>query len=914
MDKKSSSSGHRYVIGIDLGTTNCALSYIDLWNDDPRPVAFAIDQKETADTSVQAETLPSFLYLPPKSEWKRGQANLPLHRSEEPIPYFVGRAAREQASTSPDRVIASAKSWLCHARVDREAGILPWNSDEIIGDARMSPVAASAAYLRHLRLAWDNRMGELGEAHAFDNQLIVVTVPASFDEVAQKLTLSAAREAGYPMQSLRLLEEPQAAFYAYLAKKAEHKIKEDDLILICDIGGGTTDFSLFRAHDEGGKIAIERESVGDHLLLGGDNIDLSIAYMFEQKMCGDGRLASREWAQLVAATRVLKEKALADDDPGELHVSVASSGSSLFGGTKSASLPASQIRDRILEGFFPIVEADDRPEQQSDALKEMGLPYASDGAMTRHLAAFVEGRRISHVLFTGGTMKPPKLVERVCEQLGAWQDVPPHVLQNDHMDLACSLGASVFGRDVLRETKRIRSGYARTLYAEVAQEDGGHSLVCLIPKGHDSHEPIDIDGLDLSLWTEQPVRFQLFASRKRTTDRPGDIVSLAADEFSPLTPVYTKLSTRPDSNKKVKARLIKAGLQVQLTETGILELACRSREADIEKSWQLDFQVRGDSHESSDNRTTVDDDPSVLREARQLLQSYYGKKPGEPRGNPKYLLRDLEAATNVDRQDWNIATLRRIWPDLHEGMTRRGRTPGHEMSWLYLAGFSLRPGYGVELDEWRVAELWRGYQLGLSFGDDRQVMEQWWIMWRRVAGGLMKEAQEVLFDKLFPVLRKGDKVSPEIYMLIGSLERVSMDRKIKLGNQLVSQITSGKKDNVDRKIWALARMGSRQPLYAGAENIVRPKFIGDWHRQLAHLDASAKHYRSLALFWSQCGRVVDDREFDLPPDLREEFLQKLSSTNQPERMVAPVRAFVSMDEEARVALFGESLPAGLVLS
>jgi molecular chaperone DnaK (HSP70) len=940
----------RYLVGIDLGTTNSALAYVDTYAPSPEPKILPVPQWDTDGAAIDAEMLPSFLYLPTKAEWKRGQLKLPLHPGAEPPDYAVGRLARLKASLVPGRVIHSAKSWLCHPGVDREERILPWHSDDVVGDERRSPIEASAAYLRHLKDAWNARFTD-----RLETQDVVVTVPASFDEVAQRLTLQAAELAGLPRERLRLLEEPQAAFYYWLARKgAAAKLQETfgvapRTVLICDIGGGTSDFSLFTVAPaaDGGAPEIRRIAVSDHLLLGGDNIDLSLAHLLERGLAGGGaRLGSRSWAQLVFETRRLKEKALAEPapvagdpkdagsmDPGEqLFVSVAGEGASLFASARTASLTRAEVQAHILDGFFPEVPRDAEPRRQRGALTQLGLPYAQDGAITRHLASFLAGRDVDFVLFTGGTLKPEPLRDALAAQIAAWQGRPPVVLENDAMDLAVALGAAAYARVMRAAAGRIRGGYPRSLYVEVAsttagdpgagagKASGSTKLLCIVNKGFDSPAPLSLPALGLKLLTDKPARFQLFTSPRRE-DALGAVVHLGDDAFHPLPPLHARLDF---AGPGATHRLIDVGLEVALQETGILQLYLTHAPADggTPRRWQLDFNVRGTTVAPADGDgagapalTSARMPPEKLALAREKLEHHFGKKkrPEFEADNPKYLVRDLEAVLGAPRDSWDTPFLRSLWPYLEMGLNRRSRSVGHETSWLYLAGYALRPGYGFELDEWRVQELWRAFTAGLAFPTERQAEEQWYIMWRRVAGGLTREQQEQVFDRIFPAIRKGDVPSPEIYMLAGSLERIEMGQKVRLGNHLAQQIAAGRKQFIDQRMWALARLASRVPLYGGAQTIVRPRVIGEWYKELRGLDFRQAPYNRLTLFLSQGGRVVRDREFDLPEDLRSEFLKRLTAAGAPPEQAAVVQDFVPVDAAARTQLFGESLPAGLVL-
>lgn len=920
-----------FVVGIDLGTTNCALAYVDMTAAERVPQILPIPQWETPETTVISATLPSFYWLPIKSEWKRGQLRLPLHaRDGEPPDYAVGRVARSQASVVPGRVVHSAKSWLCHAGVSRQERILPWHSDEIVGVERRSPIEVSAAYLAHLKDAWNDALSEGLATRRLEAQDIVITVPASFDDAAQRLTLDAAEKAGFPRANIRLLEEPQAAFYHWLARGEAHRAQLSHLIaeramdkprpllvLICDIGGGTSDFSSFEISMTAGSSApqIRRVAVSQHLLLGGDNIDLALAHLLEPRLVGEGKqLSSRQWAQLTAQARQLKERALEGDGAAELtewHVAIAGEGSTLFGNTLTASVTRAEIVRLIVDGFFPDCARDDKPHARRAGLAELGLPYAADSAVSRHLAGFLAGRAVDALLFAGGTLKPQFLQERIRNLVASWQESAPIVLESTQLDLAVALGAAYSGAVRRDQTLHIAGGYPRSLYiAATRSGSSGSALVCIVPKGLEAGHSLAIDQLDLKAVVGRAASFQLFSATDRSQDRAGDVVPFDSARFHPLPPLHTKL----EAPGIVAGALVGVGLEASITQTGLLELFCRHKSpAGSDHKWQLVFDVRAVQHRDEALATHNSVGSSVAAEkiaqAQSRIEALFGKKKAASSADhPKTLVKDIEQLIDRPRDQWDGAFLRSLWPAIESGANRRGRSVAHEAAWLWLAGFALRPGYGFALDEWRVAELWKVYQQGMSFPKERQVEDQWWILWRRVAGGLSREQQEKIFDKIFPALRQ-DTASSELYMLLASLERVDMTRRLRLGNHLVQPIAAGRKQFLDQRIWALGRVASRVPLYGGPEAIVRPKFVGEWLDQLKGSD-----YPKLSMLYSQAARLLGDREFDLPESMRVQAQDRLKALRAPEDLLRVTRELVAVDSEAQSRLFGESLPTGLILA
>src|SRR3984957_11402970 len=466
----------QFSIGIDLGTTNCALAFEGLGTAVAPREVLLVPQWETPTRFSEASTLPSFLYL--LSEDEAGQISNQRTLRAEWVP---GRIARTRAAESPGRVVHSAKSWLCHHGVDRTASFLPWRSDEIAVEKRISPIRASALLLEYLRAAWDARFA--AQVLRFDDQEVTITVPASFDAAAQRLTLDAAREAGFP-EGIRLLEEPQAAFYWWLERGADagEKAALTELsnwnvqhVLVVDIGGGTTDLTLFEIapRSENSLAGIKRIAVSDHLLLGGDNIDLAVAHRIESRLPPHEPLSEVQWNFLVARSRDIKERCLSDSSSGVFTVSVPGRGSSLLRTTLGAQIERAEIESIVLEGFFPECDAGDQPARTQAGLREWALPYAVDSAVTRYLAEFLHGRPVVEaILFNGGSLYPEVLRQRLQRQIARWRNgLEPRILENSEPSLAVARGAAHFGGIVHRHAQRIEAGAARAIYLEVHKTD-----------------------------------------------------------------------------------------------------------------------------------------------------------------------------------------------------------------------------------------------------------------------------------------------------------------------------------------------------------------------------------------------------------------------------------------------------------
>ena len=599
-------------VGIDLGTTHTALAYRPIDGDGPVEVLEVPQLVRPGDVRGRA-LLPSFLYLPHAQELPVGATQLPW--TPEPPAHVVGELARSLGAQTPIRLVSSAKSWLSHAGVDRRAATLPAGAPPEV--PRVSPLDASARYLAHLRDAWDHAVAQGDPARALAAQRVTLTVPASFDAVARELTVEAARQAG--LADVVLLEEPQAALYAWVEAMGDRWRKEvhpGDLVLVVDIGGGTTDFSLIAVVDRGGDLGLERIAVGDHILLGGDNMDLALAHALSEKLAREGRKLDR-W-QLLALThgaRQAKEALFGDPTLPSAAVAVPGRGSSLVGGALSTELTREELVQVLVDGFFPRVEVSAAPIAVRRAgLTTLGLPYASDPAVTRHLAAFLTRHRAgltgasapvalageaflhpTAVLFNGGVTKAEPLVTRLLEVAGGWLAAegapPPRVLPAADPDLAVARGAATYGRVRAGHGIRIRGGTARAYYVGVeAAMPAVPGLpppiraLCLAPMGMEEGTTADLPGEEMGLVVGEPVQFRLFASSNRREDRPGDAVE-DETELEEGPPVETALP----ADGRAAGEVVPVRLRAHVTEIGTLELECVDRGG---KAWRLEWNLR----------------------------------------------------------------------------------------------------------------------------------------------------------------------------------------------------------------------------------------------------------------------------------------------------------------------------------
>ena len=673
---------------------------------------------------------------------------------------MVGRLARGKAAEVPGRVAHSAKSWLCHHTTDRSAAFLPWGSEDIGNDRKISPIRASALILNALRGAWDDRFAGSGAEFRFDAQEITVTVPASFDAAAQRLTLEAAAEAGFPT-TVRLLEEPQAAFYRWLEQhgstgelwgRLPNPDAEVHHVLVVDIGGGTSDFSLFelRPGGAGAVSAIKRIAVSDHILLGGDNIDLALAHLVEPRLAGDGgKLSGGQWDTLVARCRDLKERALSDDgSPDQVFpLSIPGRGSGLVAGALSAQLTRTEIEAVLLDGFFPKCDADARPYKTRTGLKEWGLPFAADSAVTRHLADFLRDRpRVDAVLFNGGALYPERLRERLQREIGKWQQGdPPPVLDNPEPDLAVARGAARFGKILHQRTERIEAGAARAVFLEAHEKSSGGgegraapSLVCVLPRGAAPEQTFEIADRPLELRINRPVRFQAHSSTRHGKAKAGDVVDWNDRDFHPL-PALETVARVEDGEGTVPV-----ALAAKLNELGLLQVSCVSTDPDLRRTWPLEFNLRPHERDVASGAAAVqaeaNADPKAVAAAGERIRSLFGQPlKKKDKLSATRLLASLEKILGMPKGEWNWVLVRALWPALEGCMACRRTSIEHEEAWLILAGFLLRPGFGAPLDEARIDGLWKLRDAGLCFPGKRIKLQEY-ILWRRLAGGLTRRA------------------------------------------------------------------------------------------------------------------------------------------------------------------------------
>ena len=606
----------KYIVGIDLGTTNSALACCDATaaegksQIEVRSIPQLVDLKEVAERTL----LPSFLYIPGEFDFPKGSLALPWESEPQLV---IGELARKRGAESPNRLVASAKSWLSYAAVNRTAPILPWQAPEEV--PKLSPVEASSQFLQYLRTVWDS--GGAGEQKqcALAEQDVLLTVPASFDEEARELTRRAAEQAGY--DHVTLLEEPQAAFYAWLESQGDawrHRIKVGDLVLVCDIGGGTTDFSLIMVSEESGELTLKRVAVGDHILLGGDNMDLALARFLQQRLETSGnRIDIWQLQGLWHQCRMAKQKLFESPKTQTLPITLLGKGTKLVGGTIKTELAREDLSQILVEGFFPKVGSDELPARHRRVVfQELGLPDAADPAITKHVGGFLseqvrnspEAAGIrrgasglacpTHILFNGGVMKAAVLRDRVVEVLNSWLRQEgfealgkEQILEAPHLEHAVARGAAYYGKARRGRGVRIRSGASRTYYIGIESSmpavpgmEAPLKALCVVPFGMEEGTEAAIPDREFGLVVGEPAEFRFLSSSVRKQDQVGSLLEDWGDDIEERSPLHVTLKLDGQVGKIVPVRL-----ETRVTELGTLEVWCVSRDG---HRWKLELNIR----------------------------------------------------------------------------------------------------------------------------------------------------------------------------------------------------------------------------------------------------------------------------------------------------------------------------------
>lgn len=947
----------RYAVGIDLGTSHTVVAYADLAATAPSVQLFHIPQWVAAGQVAALPCLPSVRYHPAVGELPTAQATAfaaaisHLNDTASPAP-VLGTWARDLGAQVPGRLVSSAKSWLSHTGVDRTAAILPWGAAEDV--ARVSPVQASASYLAHVRGAWNAEF-----PHApLEAQDLTLTVPASFDEGARALTLEAAALAGLPR--LRLLEEPQAVCYDWLLQHRQTlqtELADCRLLLVVDVGGGTTDLTLIQiAHAEHDPLPqLTRIGVGDHLMLGGDNMDLALAHHVECQWGSNQALSAARLSQLVQRCRLAKEALLSAEAPDEVSVTLLGGGSRLIGSSRSVSLPREQVQPWLLDGFLPLAPATERPRKRRSAIVEFGLPYPADPAITHHLAEFLqqhaqvartalgaeEGDCVGGfpvpdvVLLNGGVFRSRALTERLLAILAHWRGRPLRCLQHDRPDVAVACGAVAHA--LWRQQRLpalgagIGGGAARSYFLQLESGKTKQAL-CLLPRGTPEGVTVHVSAQRFALRLGQAVRFHLWSASDDGAPEAGQLLPLA-DSWLPLPTLVTVLHTPAGASAERRRTEVVVELEATMTEIGTLDI-CAVAVDETTARWPLRFDVR----QSADVATETD--PASVAQphpqwsaAIALLDRIFGDSAQRLEGREVRQLRaGLERCFGV-RETWELPLLRALFDALLQRSKRRRRSADHERVWLNLAGYCLRPGTGAALDEWRIAQLWPVYEQGVQFAAVSNNWSEWWTLWRRAAGGLTDVQQQELLQTVGAHLEQivtsrhtGQPLKgsyDDMLRLVAALERVPAPYRAELGHWLVGRLqklaqqhkthagTAAKGLESSSAWWVVGRLGARVSLYGQAQNVVAPEVAEAWLQAVLALDW--RKVETAAFAAVQIARLSGDRARDLPADTRALVLQRLADIKAPSVWSQMLSEVLPLAVAEQRLSYGEALPVGLRL-
>lgn len=917
----------RYIVGIDLGTTNCALAYIDTEQPLLSIHQFSIPQLTVPGKCDPLPTLPSFCYLAASGEWPQGALKLPW---KEEKGTFVGQLAKSHGAKVPPRLVQSAKSWLCNVAANRRDKILPIEAADL--SQRLSPVEASSKYLIHLRDAWNAAMAKGDPALELEEQEVIITVPASFDEVARNLTVEATRLAG--LNHFTLVEEPQAAFYSWISQhEQEWKkfFKEGDTILVCDVGGGTTDFSLIEIEEKGGLLSFQRKAVGDHLLLGGDNMDVALAHYIEDQLKQKGHppLESNQWMQLQAEARAAKEALLTSKNQERYSVSIQGTGSSVVKGSVSIEITRQEVESLLLNGFFgryPLKEALEL--KQSRGFRTMGLPYEDEPSITKHLAYFLKqtrlvetGKGVNYLLFNGGALKPTLFQESVEQSLKEWfPKTSLQTLSSISLDLAVARGAAYYGKVRRGLGVAIGGGLPRNYYIKIDVIDAtGKSTakaLTLLPRGseenHEFHPP-----QIFSLRPNMPVSFHVLTSHVRLEDREGDIIDIDPVELQPLPQIQTILRF---GKKQQSEDMLPVKLGIRLSPIGTIDLWLDSQKS--EHRWELEFQTRSvtgqepliqnSSHFGKDETF----DKGHLEEAKKTIEHLFQQKSTL---KPTQIMEHLEAQIGKSRREWGLSLLRELWTPLLAAAVHRKITLEHEARWWNLAGYFLRPGFGYPLDDFRLKEMWKIVLSDFKSVKSGDTLIQMWICFRRIAGGLSKGQQQQIAAELASTIldkktgeieiRKKGELYPysEKIRALASFERIELPLKIRLGNALVARIL--KESPLPFDYWALSRFGARHLLYGSAGQVVPKEVCEKWVEKLLHHQPTPANREEMIFLLIQLARKTDHRELNLSDAIVTKILEAYPLDHLKEWLLE----VKSMSEHDQEHAFGEQLPSGIAL-
>ncbi|MDF2577016.1 MAG: dnak3 [Chlamydiales bacterium] len=922
-------SSSRYIIGIDLGTTNTTLSYIDTHKKNFNSVypvqLWPAPQLVDLGVIKSEPMLPSCCYIARNNELPFGGTSLPWIKEQS---YIVGELARILGEKNPYQCVESAKSWLCYGQAYRNEKILPIKGPDT---ERISPLEASVRYITHLCKAWNHTMSKGNITEEMEQQQVVLTVPASFDEVARHLTVEAAKQAG--LQYITLLEEPQAAFYNWLHRSStpwQELFKESDQVLIVDVGGGTTDFSLIQAVKLDQEISLQRMAVGRHLLLGGDNIDLAITHYLEDKLKKEGieELSDLQWAQLKHKARKAKEDLLGNNDSKlqSYSVIIQGTGSRVVLGSIQINITKHELQELILKGFWDLLPWTEAIQvRKSTGLQTVGLPYEAEPSIIKHLANFLQKNigeeplsKPKYILFNGGTMKPILFQRAVIEALDLWYPGPTPITLNkqDDLDFAVAKGASSFGLSKRGIGTSVGGGTPRSYYLkmEIAGKKQPMAMA-VIPRGSSfgfqylvSHE--------FYVKPNTPVAFQILYSHSRIEDALESLVEIDEENFAPLPPIQTVLRYGKRNLFEDTKELIPVKLQISLTEIGIIEVWLQSCLTD--HRWQLEFHPSAESSRALATATEETFTPEELDDFRKLIVNRFQ----EGKEGLNSLMKDLESLIGKGRNEWGVHLLRGLWPAVLAVSDKRKVAAHYAVRWWNLTGFILRPGFGYPLDEHRIKDLWRLILQEEHFKTTSQeVYLQQLICYRRIAGGLNRGQQQQVANSIIPQIwnksskslivpqRNDYNLYSELLRTVVSMEWLDVSFKITLGKALLERIV--KKIAQPAEYWAVGRLGTRVLMHASISYIIPKEDCTAWVDQLLEIYLNDPE-KEIEYLIATLARKTPYREVNLSEKFIEQLLDKLpyDFRKQIEESLIDIKEVSQVEREQAL---GDTLPLGLQL-
>jgi hypothetical protein len=971
-----------FLVGIDLGTTNCACAFVDLRLTNPQVELFRIPQLTHPFIVAPQPMLPSFLYFGDAQELENGSLALPWNARPDAV---VGLLARERGAIAPARQVSSAKSWLAHPGVDRQAAILPFGGAGMAdnGDAapRISPVEASSRYLAHIRDAWNATLAAGDDSLRLERQKIVLTVPASFDEEARELTVDAARKA--QLSKLTLLEEPIAAFYAWMAERHETDaadlLVDEQVALVCDVGGGTSDFSLIRVRVDPDGPAFERIAIGDHLLLGGDNVDVALAALVERRMLEARpslRLAITQRSTLRRLSCAAKEQMLGPAALPRVAITILGTGRALVGDAITADLTLQDV-ERTFGDFLPIAAPGEfaSPRDRRAGLRELGLPYETDPAITRHLASFlarsaaalpdthpatttIGGRRMLRpdlVLFNGGFFTPRMARDRVATAIETWFGQTPRLLTTNQLEAAVAIGAVTYAqlraeRDAGtarpldgsaarggRQVHLVKAGSGRAYFVGLRASDAGQTMsaVCVLARGTEEGTVAHI-AHPFTIEANRPISFPLYSSTLRS-DTAGDLVTLRSDndihEHAPLVTVLRY-------GRKSRQIELPIRLSAAFTEVGTLELWCESQVSD--HRWRVQFQLReqmagpdgqfpaslsaqpsaqsggqagiqpGAADAAEAAEAIVAED--AIEESMRAIRSLFDQAGATI--TSEQLVAHLEGVVGYGKTAWPLNVLRRFADALLEVAQGRRQSPQIEARWLNLFGFCLRPGFGAAKDPWRILESRKIYAAGLTFASSIQNRVEWLVLWQRAAGGFSAGQQRELALRVMGELglsgKRAVRFNPQ-------MERESW-RLLGSLERLEAPLRVDLGNELLRRI--RRDPGNASLLWAVGRLGARVPLYGplssvtppaDAARWMDALLALKKTPPELAAAIVHIGARTGDVLRDVDPAVSLRARQRLNDAQIDEAWTRPLNEVVATSDAEASRVFGEPLPHGLRL-